>query len=191
MILGACIGALSAFVQAVFQPASVRVLRGWQEGREYPLDRVATLLGRAEDADISIFRDMKVEKRHAMIRREGERYVFVNNGAPADETKINEAPIAGRRDLADGDRIQLGNVVLRFQARAAVERKGPRRGGQAMNPSVSPGSVSRRRFLCGEDLPTCRRANPARRVLLLDGAISSHQEGASGSAAIFPSGRRA
>src|SRR6516162_6924289 len=34
-ILGACIGSLSAFVQGVFQPAGVRVLRGWQEGREY------------------------------------------------------------------------------------------------------------------------------------------------------------
>ncbi len=33
VILGACIGSLSALVQAVLQPASVRVLRGWQEGR--------------------------------------------------------------------------------------------------------------------------------------------------------------
>jgi hypothetical protein len=123
VILGACIGALSALVQAVFQPASVRVLRGWQEGREYPLDKIATLLGRAEDADIAIFRDMKVEKRHAVIRREGAKYILVNNGAPADDTRLNEAPIASRRDLADGDRIQLGNVILRFQARAAVERK--------------------------------------------------------------------
>ena len=128
VILGACIGALSALVQAVFQPASVRVLRGWQEGREYPLDKIATLLGRAEDADIALFRDMKVEKRHATIRREGERYVLVNNGAPADDTRINDAPIPNRRDLADGDRIQLGNVVLRFQARAAIERKGRRAG---------------------------------------------------------------
>jgi MFS family permease len=128
VILGACIGALSALVQAVFQPASVRVLRGWQEGREYPLDKLATILGRAEDADIALFRDMKVEKRHAVIRREGERYILVNNGAPVDDTRLNEAPISSRRDLADGDRIQLGNVILRFQARAAVERKGRRAG---------------------------------------------------------------
>src|SRR5262249_12587232 len=31
VILGACIGSLSALVRAVFQPASVKVLRGWQE----------------------------------------------------------------------------------------------------------------------------------------------------------------
>jgi len=54
------------------------VLRGWQEGREYPLDKPAVVLGRAEQADIALFRDMKVEKRHAIIRREGEQYVLVN-----------------------------------------------------------------------------------------------------------------
>src|SRR5205807_2935632 len=31
VILGACIGSLTALVQAVFQPASIKVLRGWQE----------------------------------------------------------------------------------------------------------------------------------------------------------------
>src|SRR4051812_6119130 len=69
VILGACIGSLSALVQAVFQPACVRVLRGWQEGREYPLDKPESLLGREEHADIALFRDMKVEKRHAFIRQ--------------------------------------------------------------------------------------------------------------------------
>jgi len=123
VILGACIGALSAFVQGVFQPACVRVLRGWQEGREYPLDKPAVVLGRAEQADIALFRDMKIEKRHAIIRREGEQYVLVNNGAPASETRVNDASVPASRSLADGDRIQLGNVVLRFQLRAAMLRR--------------------------------------------------------------------
>src|SRR5262249_48661149 len=82
VILGACIGSLSARVQAVFQPACVRVLRGWQEGREYPLEKPATLLGRDEHADIALFRDMKVEKKHAYIRRAGDRYLLINNQAP-------------------------------------------------------------------------------------------------------------
>ena len=128
VILGACIGALSALVQAAFQPASVRILRGWQEGRAYSLDRKATRIGRAEDSDIAIFRDMKVEKRHVTIVLEGNRYVLVNEGAPAEHTRLNEAPVADRRDLGDGDRIQLGNVILRFQTRAAVERKGAKPG---------------------------------------------------------------
>jgi hypothetical protein len=119
VILGACIGSLSALVQAVFQPANVRVLRGWQEGREYPLEKPASLLGREEHADIALFRDMKVEKRHCFIKRLQEKYVLVNNGAPPEQTLVNERPVPQAIDLHDGDRIQLGNVLLRFQLREA------------------------------------------------------------------------
>jgi hypothetical protein len=122
VILGACIGSLSALVQAVFQPASVKVMRGWQEGREYPLERPATLLGRDEHADIALFRDMKVEKKHALIKRVDGRYVLVNRGSPPEYTLVNEGPVRDARELHDGDRIQLGNVILRFQLRAAVTR---------------------------------------------------------------------
>ena len=88
-ILGACIGSLSALVQGVLQPAWVKVLRGWQEGREYGLDKAVTLLGRDEQADIALFRDMKVEKRHAEIRRNQSRYQLINNGAAPEWTRIN------------------------------------------------------------------------------------------------------
>jgi hypothetical protein len=125
VIMGACIGALSALVKGVFQPASVRVLRGWQEGREYPLDKLDTLLGRDEHADIALFRDMKVEKKHAFIKREGPRYLLFNNNAPPAATLVNDVPVAQLCELHDGDRIQLGEIVLRFQMRAAQIR--PRR----------------------------------------------------------------
>jgi hypothetical protein len=127
IVLGACIGSLSALVQSVFQPASVKVLRGWQEGREYPLEKPQNLLGREEHADIALFRDMRVEKQHAWIRRDGPNYVLVNNNAPPDFTRVNDEPVYGSRELHDGDRIQLGNVVLRFQARAAQNRPRPPR----------------------------------------------------------------
>ncbi len=123
IILGACIGSLSALVQSVFQPASVKVLRGWQEGREYPLDKIDNLLGRDEHADIALFRDMKVEKKHAIIQREGQRYLLLNNEAPSEWTRVNDKPVVQTCDLSDGDRIQLGNIVLRFQLRAAQQRK--------------------------------------------------------------------
>jgi len=123
LLLGAAIGSLSALVQGVFQPASVKVLRGWQEGREYPLDRNDNLLGRDEHADIALFRDMRVEKRHALIQREGPRYILKNNNAPPDFTLVNGERVPSFRELRDGDRLQLGNVVLRFQLRAAQNRK--------------------------------------------------------------------
>jgi len=101
----------------------VRVLRGWQEGREYPLEKPASLLGRDEHADIALFRDMKIEKRHAFIKRLGERYILISNNAPPEFTRVNDAPVAQSQDLQDGDRIQLGNVVLRFHLRAALANR--------------------------------------------------------------------
>jgi pSer/pThr/pTyr-binding forkhead associated (FHA) protein len=120
------IGSLSALVQAAFQPASVRVIRGWQEGREYILSRADNLLGRDESADVALFRDMRVEKRHAVIRRKGQRYIFENQGAPLDQTRINGDPVSTSRDLLDGDRIELGGVVLRFNQRATQAKRSPK-----------------------------------------------------------------
>jgi hypothetical protein len=147
VILGACIGSLSALVQGVFQPASVKVMRGWQEGREYALDKPASLLGRHEHADIPLFRDMKVEKQHAYIKRVGQRFILVNNRAPAEFTRVNDQPVPHSVELNDGDRIQLGNVILRFQARAAVNRPRPTR--RTTPVTAPPGAIiatpSRRR----------------------------------------------
>lgn len=119
VILGASIGLLSALVQSVFQPASLRVLRGWQEGREYPLLKQETVLGRDELADVALFRDMKVEKRHAVIRRDGNQFVLMSK-APPEATLVNDQPVDSRRALHHDDRIQLGGIVLRFQSRAAT-----------------------------------------------------------------------
>ncbi len=123
VILGACIGGLIALVEEVFKPASLKVLLGWQEGREYPLIKPASVVGRDEGADVMLLRDMKIEKRHIVIHRRDNRFVMVNNQAPADHTLVNDVPIAGSCELRDGDRIRLGGCVLRFQMRAAVERK--------------------------------------------------------------------
>jgi len=127
VILGACIGSLLALVTTVFQPASVKVLRGWQEGREYPLDKPEVLLGRDEHADIALFRDMRIQKKHAYVRRENNRFLLVNNDAPADYTRVNGNPVANFVELADGDEIQLGQVKLRFQLRQAQNRQRRRR----------------------------------------------------------------
>lgn len=123
VVLGACIGGLIALVEEVFKPASLKVMRGWQEGREYSLVKAASVIGRDERADILLLRDMKVEKHHAVVHRRGGRFLFVNNQSPAEQTLVNEEPVSQSVELHDGDRIQLGNVVLKFLMRAAMERK--------------------------------------------------------------------
>src|SRR5207253_9002024 len=99
VILGACIGAFSALVQAVFEPASIKVLRGWQEGREYPLLKGENSLGRDEAVDIPLFRDMRVEKRHALIQRAGNRFILRNVQSPPEQTRVNDEPVSAQQDL--------------------------------------------------------------------------------------------
>jgi pSer/pThr/pTyr-binding forkhead associated (FHA) protein len=66
---------------------------------------------------------MKVEKKHAYIKRVGgKKFQLVNNGAPPEQTLVNETPVRQTKDLQDGDRIQLGNIILKFQMREAVNR---------------------------------------------------------------------
>ncbi len=127
----------------------MRVLRGWQEGREYPLEKPETLLGRAEHADIALFRDMKVQKEHCLIKRNREKYLLVNNGAPPEVTLVNDRPVPHTCELQDGDRIQLGNVLLRFQLRAARQwngRPAPTRGAGGApggNPDTAVGNPAK------------------------------------------------
>ncbi len=141
VLLGACIGSLSALVRGLFQPASLRVLAGWQEGREYPLEKDVSRIGREEHADIPLFRDMRVEKKHVIVRREGPRFLLINQGAPPEATLVNDAPVADRRELQDGDRIRLGNVLLRFQARAAQNRRSRRPGAGPLLPPAPPQAI--------------------------------------------------
>jgi hypothetical protein len=61
VILGASIGSLIASVEEALKPASVKILRGWREGREFSILKRETTLGRDERADILLLRDMKVE----------------------------------------------------------------------------------------------------------------------------------
>ena len=81
---------------------------------------------------------MKVEKHHVFIRRHDNRYVLHNNGAPPENTCVNDLPVPQMIELRDGDRIQLGNVLLRFQMRAAQNRARPGRAAPAPAGVIRP-----------------------------------------------------
>jgi len=122
LILGGLIGALRALVEEVMKPAAVRVVLGWQEGREYSVTKEQTVLGRDEAVDVLLLRDRAVAKRHALLRRDGPRFWLQRLDAPPQDLRVNDRPIDDQVEVRDGDRIQLGSTVIRFlsrQARAA------------------------------------------------------------------------
>jgi hypothetical protein len=75
-------------------------------------DEVVTL-GRAAECDI-VLSDPTVSKRHAELRRRGGDVVLIDLGS-TNGTRVN-GMVVRERVLADGDNINVGAAVLRFEA---------------------------------------------------------------------------
>jgi hypothetical protein len=77
------------------------------------LDEVA-VLGRSKQCDI-VVADPNVSRRHAEVRREGDDYVVT------DLDSTNGISVNGRQvkrvALAEGDRLELGTITMRFERR--------------------------------------------------------------------------
>ncbi len=117
--LGACIGLLISVAQVVLKEAWLKVEAGFRKGREVILTKPEITIGRAESCDIGLFGDPQIEKLHARIRREGNRYVLIDEGAG---TYLNDDLVRGSATLQAGDAIRLGKCVLRFGERQKQEQ---------------------------------------------------------------------
>jgi pSer/pThr/pTyr-binding forkhead associated (FHA) protein len=111
------IGLAVSLTQVMLREAWVRVEAGFRPGRQLLLTKPATVIGRAESCDVGLFGDPAVEKVHARITREGERWVVSDAGTPSG-TLVNGQRISGPTPLRSGDRIQVGASVLSFDVRA-------------------------------------------------------------------------
>jgi len=90
--------------------ASVRVMQGFFEGLELPVDRDWMVIGRGRGADLLIT-EPTISRAHAAIGYDGELF-FVEDLSSTNGTSIN-----GKREtrtaLNNGDEIQLGKLRLR------------------------------------------------------------------------------
>lgn len=119
VILGMCIGLLIGVAQVLLKEAWVRVERGFKAGREMMLSKAETTMGRQEGVDIALFGDMGVEKRHARIVMQKDRYVLVEEQpAPQGGTFVNGERVYGPVPLKNGDLISMGRSEVRFQEKA-------------------------------------------------------------------------
>ena len=114
--LGACIGLAVGLAQVMLKEAWVRVEAGFRPGRELILTKPEITLGRAESCDVGLFGGQGVEKLHARITCQGDRYLLADAGTPGG-TMLNGVRVTEPAPLRHGDRIQLGNCVLIFGER--------------------------------------------------------------------------
>ncbi len=77
------------------------------------LGEYVVTIGRLEECTITLG-DPNASRQHAEIRPHGHSYVLRDLGS-TNGTLVNDSPI-GEHVLGDGDRIQIGNTVLVFNA---------------------------------------------------------------------------
>jgi len=120
VVLGALIGFFIGLVTELLKRGWLMVVRSAsrnaREGREYPLVKPVTIIGRAEESDVGLFGDQGVLPQHAIIRREGRNF-FVNPTA-GWRVVVNRQPVNGRQALKSGDRIEIGGTLFIFRERA-------------------------------------------------------------------------
>jgi hypothetical protein len=116
VLLGAGLGLCLALVEQVLRRAWVQVQSGRQEGRIYLLAHPRCRLGLDERAEVGIFGDPAVARKHAEIELTPQGYIL-HQLAGQGNTRLNGAPVAADQLLHDGDRIELGHTLLVFRHR--------------------------------------------------------------------------
>jgi Inner membrane component of T3SS, cytoplasmic domain len=116
VVLGAGLGLCLALVEQAMRRAWIQVLNGRQEGRIYLLSHPRCRMGLDERAEVGIFGDALVSRRHAEVETAAGSYVL-HNLAGAGATRVNGEAVAKSRALRDGDRIELGRTLLVFRQR--------------------------------------------------------------------------
>ncbi len=81
-------------------------------GREHLLREETTTIGRALENDI-VVTSKRVSREHAHVRREGWRAILEDLGS-TNGTLLNDERVHAPTELHDGDRIQVGDVILLF-----------------------------------------------------------------------------
>jgi hypothetical protein len=97
--------------------ATLTCLTGLDVGRTCPLAEEKTDIGRGTQVDLRL-RDRAISRSHIRILREGSLFTLVDLDSP-NGVYLNGHRVKGSEPLSDGDVIELGQTLLRFQA--AVE----------------------------------------------------------------------
>ena len=106
--------------------ASLFVIQGRDQGVRYELDARGEALYLGRDAGNRVqLHDTEVSRRHAEIRRLGEKYLIVDLGS-SNGTFVNNGRV-DQKELASGDQVQVGRTVMLFtgsrRQRAAEHRR--------------------------------------------------------------------
>ena len=92
--------------------AVLQVIRGGKNGKQFPLDADAQVIGRHPQCDIVLDSGV-VSRRHAQIVQTHGTF-YLEDLRSRNGTFVNEKMIEGRHELQQGDEIRLCDVVLTY-----------------------------------------------------------------------------
>jgi two-component system cell cycle response regulator len=133
-----------------------------------PLEREEVILGRAIGADVRV-NDAKIARRHARINTiydaENETTSYVLTDLTArNATLLNGEPIKQQEILQNGDKITLGEYILRFELLDEIDREYQRQIRRLLSHDDLTGLLSSRSFF-SELRREAERAKTEKRML--------------------------
>src|SRR3954464_11377983 len=99
--------------------ASLFVIQGADQGKRFELKSKPMALGRDQSNPIRLH-DTEVSRRHAELRPVDDTYRIVDLGS-ANGTYVNGQAV-DQAPLRSGDRLQLGQTVMLYNAGSGAER---------------------------------------------------------------------
>ena len=102
------------------ESAMLIIHRGPNRGERFLLNSPETSIGRSGDNDVFLD-DVTVSRKHANIRRAGERFELIDLGS-LNGTYVNNNSIA-RATLNSGDEIQFGKFHMLFVQKIGNSKK--------------------------------------------------------------------
>jgi hypothetical protein len=92
----------------------LKVIKGYEVGKTYPLTEDEITIGRSEDNDIVILVP-EVSRRHAILTKQDEGYLLRDVGS-TNGTFVDRKRLGGKYLLSPGDTVMLGNeVYLKYE----------------------------------------------------------------------------
>ena len=82
-------------------------------GMSFVIDKKSTLMGRDKNADI-VINDPLVSHNHCIIEYDFENRFYIEDLDSKNSTFLNKKKIKKKSVLLYGDRIVIGNTILRF-----------------------------------------------------------------------------
>jgi two-component system cell cycle response regulator len=148
------------------------VLRGAQIGRRYLLNEQALVVGRRDgQAGVVIAGDPAISAAHCRIQHDPMRdaYALVDLGS-TNGTRLNGELVSSRTELRDGDKILLGQTILKFTFHDVIEAEFHHEVDRMMNVDELTGLVVLRVFeeRFRRALTACAVAHRALAVLMMD-----------------------